>query len=60
MDKIKTYRPIHINMESDLLYRLDAYKGEGKHRSQLIHEAVLFYISHLEQTGVRTKRWNLI
>ena len=57
MDKTKTYRPIHVNMESDLLFRLDAYKGKGKHRSQLIHEAVIFYISHLEQTGVRTKRW---
>lgn len=57
MDKIKTYRPIHVNMESQLLYRLDAYKGDGKHRSQLIHEAVMFYISHLEQSDVRTKRW---
>ena len=57
MDDIKTYRPIHINMNSELLYRLDAYKGEGKHRSQLIHEAVQFYISHLEESGVRTKRW---
>ncbi|WP_300550184.1 hypothetical protein [Roseovarius sp.] len=57
MDKIKTYRPIHVNMESDLLYRLDSYKDEGKHRSHLIHEAVLFYISHLEKAGVRTKRW---
>ena len=57
MDKIKTYRPIHVNMESQLLYRLDAYKGDGKPRSQLIHEAVQFYITHLEQSDVRTKRW---
>lgn len=60
MDKIKTYRPIHVNMESQLLYRLDAYKGDDKPRSQLIHEAVKFYISHLEQSDVRTKRWNSI
>ena len=57
MENIKTYRPIHVNMDSDLLYRLDAYKGEGKHRSQLIHEAVQFYISHLEKSDVRPKRW---
>jgi hypothetical protein len=44
-------------MDSDLLFSLDAYRGEGQHRSQLIHEAVCFYVSHLEQTGVRSKRW---
>ena len=49
MDQVKTYRPIHINMESDLLFDLDMYKGDGKHRSQLIHEAVRFYIYHLEK-----------
>ena len=57
MDQVKTYRPIHINMESDLLYRLDKYKGDGKHRSTLIHEAVYMYVDHLEKTGVRPKRW---
>ena len=57
MDQIKTYRPVHINMEAKLLYDLDMYKGDGKHRSQLIHEAVKFYIDHLEKTGVRPKRW---
>ena len=57
MDQIKTYRPVHLNMQSDLLYDLDMYKGDGKNRSQLIPEAVRFYIDHLEQTGVRPKRW---
>jgi len=57
MDKTKTYRPIHVNMESDLLFRLDAYKGEGKYRSQLIHEAVDMYVQELERGGDRTKKW---
>lgn len=57
MDQIKTYRPVHLNMQSDLLYSLDRYKGDGTHRSQLIHEAIRFYIDHLEKTGARTKRW---
>lgn len=57
MDNIKTYRPIHINLESALLFELDRYKGGGTHRSQLVHEAIRFYINHLEETGVRPKRW---
>jgi metal-responsive CopG/Arc/MetJ family transcriptional regulator len=57
MDKIKTYRPIHVNMESDLLMRLDRFKGVGKHRSQLIHEAVDMYVDQLEKRGVRPKKW---
>jgi metal-responsive CopG/Arc/MetJ family transcriptional regulator len=57
MDQVKTYRPIHINMESGLLFELDRYKGEGKHRSQLVHEAIRFYLNHLDKTGVRPKRW---
>lgn len=57
MHYIKTYRPIHINMESDLLFSLDRFKGDGKHRSQLIHEAVRFYLNHLEKCSVRPKRW---
>lgn len=57
MDKIKTYRPIHVNMESDLLMRLDRFKGVGTHRSQLIHEAVYMYVDQLEKRGVRPKKW---
>ncbi|MEZ0468431.1 hypothetical protein C6W91_17805 [Phaeobacter sp. SYSU ZJ3003] len=30
MDQVKTYRPIHINMESDLLFDLDMYKGKSE------------------------------
>lgn len=57
MDQVKTYRPIHVNMEAKLLSDLDKYKGIGKHRSQLIHEAVRFYLKHLEETVSKPKRW---
>lgn len=57
MDKIKTYRPIHVNMESDLLMRLDRFKGVGKYRSELIHEAVHMYVDQLEKRGVKPKKW---
>ena len=57
MNKIKTYRPIHVNVESDLLARLDQYKAFDKPRSRLIHEAIEQYLVTLEQSNARKKQW---
>lgn len=57
MNKIKTYRPIHVNVESDLLARLDQYKGFDKPRSRLIHEAIEQYLVTLERSNPRKKQW---
>ena len=50
---IKTYRPVHLNMDSELLSNLDAYKSKRCPRSVLIHEAVKHYIFLLESRGVK-------
>jgi metal-responsive CopG/Arc/MetJ family transcriptional regulator len=49
----KTYRPIHVNMNPELLSKLDAYKSKSCPRSVLIHEAVKHYIFLLESRGVK-------
>ena len=50
---IKTYRPIHVNMDSELVTKLDKYKSTSCPRSVLIHEAVKHYIFLLESRGVK-------
>lgn len=57
MSNIKTYRPIHVNVESELLERLDEYKGPLTPRSKLIHEAIKCYLTSLDNTDVRKKNW---
>jgi len=57
MKKIKAYRPIHVNVESDLLARLDQYKAFDTPRSRLIHEAIEQYLVTLEQSNARKKQW---
>lgn len=57
MNKIKTYRPVHVNVESNLLARLDQYKGFDKPRSRLIHEAIELYLETLERSNARRKQW---
>lgn len=36
----KTYRPIHLNVDADLLGRLDEYRSPSMPRSQHIHAAL--------------------
>jgi len=56
MNTIKTYRPIHLNVESNLLARLDQYKRFDKPRSRLIHEAIELYLETLERSNARKKK----
>ena len=46
----RTYRPIHLNVDADLLGRLDEYKSSNMPRSRLIHEALEHYLEHLDMT----------
>ena len=58
MQYIKTYRPIHVNVDSDLLLRLDQYKGYYTPRSKLIHEAIKHYLVMLEEANIPKTNWS--
>jgi metal-responsive CopG/Arc/MetJ family transcriptional regulator len=53
----KTYRPIHLNVDAELLGRLDEYKSSTMPRSQHIHAALRMYVEHLEKQGARKSVW---
>lgn len=55
----KTYRPIHLNVDADLLGRLDEYRSTEMPRSQLIHAALEHYLVHLEKNGTRKSTWSV-
>ena len=53
----KTYRPIHLNVDAELLGRLDEYRSNAMPRSKHIHAAIELYLDHLEKTGARKSVW---
>jgi metal-responsive CopG/Arc/MetJ family transcriptional regulator len=55
----KTYRPIHLNVDADLLGRLDDYRSATMPRSKLIHAALEHYLDHLQKTGARKSTWSV-
>lgn len=55
--KMKGYSPIHVLVEADLLYELDAYKSPERSRSQMVREAIGLYIKEMERTNQRKTRW---
>ncbi|CUH70083.1 hypothetical protein TL5118_04058 [Thalassovita autumnalis] len=59
MVKIKTYRPVNLNMDSELLMKLDQHKHSGKPRSQLIHEAIEHYLVVLDRNASRQRQWSV-
>ena len=55
----KTYRPIHLNVDADLLGRLDEYRSASMPRSQHIHAALEMYVEHLRKKGTRKSVWSI-
>ena len=55
----KTYRPVNLNVDAELLGRLDAYKTGTRTRARLIHEAIALYLEHLEKQGARKSTWSV-
>jgi metal-responsive CopG/Arc/MetJ family transcriptional regulator len=55
----KTYRPIHLNVDAELLGRLDEYRSTTMPRSQLIHAALEHYLEHLQTNGTRKSTWSV-
>jgi hypothetical protein len=55
----RTYRPIHLNVDADLLGRLDEYKSAKMPRSRLIHAALEHYLEHLQKQGVQKSTWSI-
>jgi len=53
----KTYRPIHLNVDADLLGKLDEYRSNAMPRSKHIHAAIELYLDHLEKAGARKSVW---
>ena len=53
----KTYRPIHVNVDAELLGQLDEYRSPSMPRSQHIHAALRMYVDHLEKQGNRKSVW---
>ena len=53
----KTYRPIHLNVDAELLGQLDEYRSPSMPRSQHIHVALRMYVDHLEKQDTRKSVW---
>lgn len=54
----KTYRPIHLNVDAELLGQLDEYRSSSMPRSQHIHAALELYLEHLSKKGTRKSVWS--
>ncbi len=55
----KTYRPVNLNVDAELLGRLDEYKSGARPRAKLIHEAIELYLEHLQKHGARKSTWSV-
>jgi hypothetical protein len=56
----RTYRPVYLNVDAELLGRLDEYKSTATPRSKHIHAALELYLEHLNKTGVRKSVWSTL
>lgn len=50
----KTYRPVCVNVDADLLDRVDAHRAPDQPRSRIIHEALERY---LKETAPPPRGW---
>ena len=55
----KTYRPIQLNVDADLLGRLDEYRSASMPRSQHIHAGLELYVEHLRKKGAKKSVWTI-
>ena len=55
----KTYRPVNLNVDAELLGRLDEYKTGTMTRSKLIHAALELYLEHLQANTSRKPTWSV-
>lgn len=55
----RTYRPVHLNVDADLLGRLDEYRSPATPRSKLIHAALELYLEDLKKHGARKTTWSI-
>lgn len=55
----KTFKPVHINLDAELLGRLDEYRSSECSRTRLIHEAIELYLKKLEDPPEVKKIWQI-
>ena len=53
----KTYRPIYLNVDAQILGQLDEYRSSSMPRSKHIHAALEMYIHHLNKTNATKGVW---
>ncbi len=56
----KTFKPVHVNMDAELLGRLDEYRCSERSRTQLIHEAIELYLEKLENPQETKGIWKML
>ena len=54
---MKSYSPIHVLVDTNLLIELDSYRGAGQSRSEMIRDAIRDHIAKLESLGSRRNNW---
>ena len=55
----KTYRPIHLNVDAELLGQLDEYRSLSMPPTKHIHATLGLYIEHLKKRGARKSNWTI-
>jgi hypothetical protein len=55
----KTYRPVNLNVDANLLGRIDEYRTGTMTRSKIIHAALELYLEHLQRNGARKSTWSV-
>ena len=53
----KTYRPIYLNVDAQILGQLDEYRSSSMPRTKHIHAALEMYIHHLHKTNAKKNVW---
>ncbi|WP_109667857.1 ribbon-helix-helix protein, CopG family [Roseicyclus mahoneyensis] len=54
---MKSYSPIHVLVDTNLLIELDSYRDTGQSRSEMVREAIRDHITKLESLGSRKNTW---
>lgn len=54
---MKSYSPLHVLVDTNLLIELDSYRVSGQSRSELIRNAIRDYINKLESSKERKNTW---
>lgn len=55
----RTYRPVHLNVDAELLGRLDEYRSPAMPRTKHIHAALEMYLEDLCRRGEQKTTWSI-